>query len=66
MESVVRLRRRPVASGLEILDLLTILQHLHPHRSLGAVLLELCNTMGTCRAATDRAVEWLNLDGTLA
>ena len=56
------LRRLRSPSSDDILDALTVRQHVNPHRPLGQTLTEAAEQVGFCPDAATRAVEWLGLD----
>lgn len=54
------------ATPEQILEHLTVRQHVMPHRPLGEALNELCQQVGTCPVAVNRAADWLEFPSDLS
>jgi hypothetical protein len=57
------LRRAVSADSDQVLEHLSQRQHLHPHDSVASVLHKAEQELGICPLAVDRAMQWLQLDG---
>ena len=56
-------RRSPGTDAEGILRELSTLQHLTPHRPLAEAVAETVERVGACPEAAERAMQWLELDG---
>lgn len=54
------------ATPEQILEHLTLRQHVAPHRPLGEALEELCRSVGACPVAVERAADWLEFPAELS